>query len=163
MLHSYHYTLVEQLLPQILPARLQFAQFLQNMQTKNPDFLNKILLPTRRHLLGGEFLIGETIYCGIPRIHMLRCATRIKKRHVYTDIYMSIFLIGGLTVEVNLLLPPRSPDLNPLDLSVWSNLKELVYGEEVNSLQELQQRIQEAANTFKNNREILFNIHSRDI
>ncbi|KAJ8940109.1 hypothetical protein NQ318_016025 [Aromia moschata] len=43
MLDPYHYTPVQQLLPQDLPVRLQFTQFLQNMQTENPDFLNKIL------------------------------------------------------------------------------------------------------------------------
>ncbi|XP_023310007.1 uncharacterized protein LOC111691430 [Anoplophora glabripennis] len=43
MLHPYHYTPVQQLLPQDLPARLQFAQFVQNMQMENPDFLNRIL------------------------------------------------------------------------------------------------------------------------
>ncbi|KAJ8936824.1 hypothetical protein NQ318_015291, partial [Aromia moschata] len=43
MLHPYHYPLVQQILPQDLPARLQFAQFLQNMETENPDFLNKTL------------------------------------------------------------------------------------------------------------------------
>ncbi|KAJ8943501.1 hypothetical protein NQ318_016281 [Aromia moschata] len=44
ILHPYHYTTVQQLLPQYLPAHLQFAQFLQqNMQTENPDFLNKFL------------------------------------------------------------------------------------------------------------------------
>ncbi|KAJ8939195.1 hypothetical protein NQ318_012431 [Aromia moschata] len=44
--------------------------------------------------------------------------------------------------------PPRSPDLNPLNFSIWSNLKNLVYQQEINYLQELRQRIQEAANTF---------------
>ncbi|KAJ8961584.1 hypothetical protein NQ318_014836 [Aromia moschata] len=43
MLAPYHYTPVQQLLPQDLPARLQCTQFLQNMQTENPDFLNTIL------------------------------------------------------------------------------------------------------------------------
>ncbi|KAJ8959667.1 hypothetical protein NQ318_021855 [Aromia moschata] len=43
MLHPYQYTPVQQLLPQDLPVRLQFTQFLQNMQTENPDFLTKIL------------------------------------------------------------------------------------------------------------------------
>ncbi|KAJ8962593.1 hypothetical protein NQ318_000986 [Aromia moschata] len=54
--------------------------------------------------------------------------------------------------------PPRSPDLNPPDLYAWSNLEDLVRQEEANSLRELRQRIQETANTFENNREILFNI-----
>ncbi|KAJ8945834.1 hypothetical protein NQ318_008719, partial [Aromia moschata] len=54
--------------------------------------------------------------------------------------------------------PPRCPNLNPLYFSVWPNFKDLVYQEEVNSLRELRQRIQQAVNTFKNNRYILFNI-----
>ncbi|KAJ8956952.1 hypothetical protein NQ318_014372 [Aromia moschata] len=59
MLHPFHYTPAQQLLPQYLRARLQFVQFLQIMQTKHPDFLNKIFFIdeatfTRR---GGEFLI----------------------------------------------------------------------------------------------------------
>ncbi|KAJ8960067.1 hypothetical protein NQ318_009509 [Aromia moschata] len=60
--------------------------------------------------------------CGI-------CTT--ERHHIlpcqYANTYTSIFLIAGLAV------------------------KDLVYQEDVNSLQELRQRIQEAANTFKNN------------
>ncbi|KAJ8943306.1 hypothetical protein NQ318_004747 [Aromia moschata] len=52
MLHPYHYTPVQQLLPQDLPVRLQFAQLLQNMQTENPDFLNKILFPDEATFTG---------------------------------------------------------------------------------------------------------------
>ncbi|KAJ8955692.1 hypothetical protein NQ318_008563 [Aromia moschata] len=65
MLHPYHYTPVQQLLPQDLPARLQFAQFLQNMQTENPDFLNKVLFTDEVTFIKREFLIGGTIICGI--------------------------------------------------------------------------------------------------
>ncbi|KAJ8952565.1 hypothetical protein NQ318_006932 [Aromia moschata] len=56
----------------------------------------------------------------------------------YANICMSIFVIGGLAVE------------------------DLVYQEEVHSLQELRQRIQEAANTVKNNIE-KFCLTFRDI
>ncbi|KAJ8937033.1 hypothetical protein NQ318_010673 [Aromia moschata] len=42
------------------------------------------------------------------------------------------------------VLPLRNPNLNPLDFSSWSNSKDLVYQKEVNSLQELEQRIQAA-------------------
>ncbi|KAJ8957246.1 hypothetical protein NQ318_007810 [Aromia moschata] len=65
-LRPYHDTSVQQLLPQDLSACLQFTHFLQNMQTENPGFLNKM-----RYFLDGEFLIEETIICGITRIHML--------------------------------------------------------------------------------------------
>ncbi|KAJ8944856.1 hypothetical protein NQ318_000225 [Aromia moschata] len=96
MLHPYHDTPVQQLLPQDLLASLQFVQFLQNIQTENPDFLNKIFLGTDE----ATFKRGGTI-CGIRRIHML-CTTHIRRKHVGYNIYMSIFLIGVLAVEVNM-------------------------------------------------------------
>ncbi|KAJ8935287.1 hypothetical protein NQ318_000360 [Aromia moschata] len=40
---SIHYTPIQKLLPQDSPARLQFTQFLQNLQTENLDFLLTIL------------------------------------------------------------------------------------------------------------------------
>ncbi|XP_023312720.1 uncharacterized protein LOC111692828 [Anoplophora glabripennis] len=38
--------------------------------------------------------------------------------------------------------PPRSPDLNPLDFVVWSLVKEKVYSSEINSIEELQARVE---------------------
>ncbi|KAJ8939066.1 hypothetical protein NQ318_008669 [Aromia moschata] len=43
LISGVHCTSVHQILPQNLPARLQFTHFLQNMQTENPDFLKTIL------------------------------------------------------------------------------------------------------------------------
>ncbi|XP_034939551.1 uncharacterized protein [Chelonus insularis] len=40
--------------------------------------------------------------------------------------------------------PARSPDLNPVDFFLWDFVKSVVYREFVNSLQELEQRIQDA-------------------
>lgn len=54
--------------------------------------------------------------------------------------------------------PPRSPDLNPLDFSIWSQMKSIVYKRKINSVEELRQKIYEAANTIKNNKRMLFNI-----
>jgi len=52
--------------------------------------------------------------------------------------------------------PSRSPDLNPLDFSIWSQMKASVYKETANSREELLQKIQEAANEIKNRRDMLF-------
>ncbi|KAJ8933068.1 hypothetical protein NQ318_015790, partial [Aromia moschata] len=52
--------------------------------------------------------------CTTERHHILTCQ--------YANIYMSIFLIGGLAVEVNSLGHRRSADLNPHDFSIWKKL-----------------------------------------
>lgn len=45
--------------------------------------------------------------------------------------------------------PPRSPDLTPLDFYIWGRAKELVYATEVESRQDLSQRIQAAFDVIK--------------
>jgi hypothetical protein len=40
--------------------------------------------------------------------------------------------------------PPRSPDLNPLDYCVWGHVKSLVYTSAVDTVEELQHRIEGA-------------------
>lgn len=40
--------------------------------------------------------------------------------------------------------PPRSPDLNAMDLSVWGHVKSLFYATEANSLEQLRLRIEAA-------------------
>ncbi|KAJ8939099.1 hypothetical protein NQ318_003212 [Aromia moschata] len=72
----------------------------------------------KRYLLDGEFLIGGIIICGIPRPHIL-----------FFSIFQQEFAVIGR--ESEFIWPPKSPDLNPLDLSVWTNVKDLIYQEEV--------------------------------
>lgn len=43
-----------------------------------------------------------------------------------------------------ILWPPRSPDLNPLDFFLWGHMKNYVYSETVNTIEDLEDRIQEA-------------------
>ena len=43
---------------------------------------------------------------------------------------------------------PRSPDLNPLDFSVWGILKDRVYQREVRDIGHLRQRVIEECNNF---------------
>lgn len=47
--------------------------------------------------------------------------------------------------------PARSPDLNPLDYYLWGHMKTIVYATEVQTREELLQRIEMAANTVREN------------
>lgn len=49
-----------------------------------------------------------------------------------------------LSTKGPLLWPPRSPDLTPPDFFLWGFLKEHVYGERINSVEEMQQKIEHA-------------------
>ena len=40
--------------------------------------------------------------------------------------------------------PPRSPDLSPLDISLWGYIKNTVYAEKIRNIQHLQERITSA-------------------
>lgn len=51
-----------------------------------------------------------------------------------------------------ILWPPRSPDLNPLDFFYWGYLKETVYKNPIRTIEELRQRIAEAAQYINNTR-----------
>lgn len=51
-----------------------------------------------------------------------------------------------------ILWPPRSPDLNPLDFFYWGCLKEEVYSKPIRSLEELRNRVQEAASKITQRR-----------
>lgn len=45
--------------------------------------------------------------------------------------------------------PPRSPDLNPLVFNVWGHLKNIVYSVQINSREQLRQRIIDASNEIR--------------
>lgn len=46
--------------------------------------------------------------------------------------------------------PARSPDLNPLDFYLWGHLKDLVYGSEIRSVEQLWQKICTACDQIRN-------------
>jgi hypothetical protein len=48
-----------------------------------------------------------------------------------------------------ILWPPRSPDLNPLNFFLWGYLKSLVYTSEIESVEELQQRIVDGCDAIR--------------
>lgn len=64
-------------------------------------------------------------------------------REVLSEIFPNRFIGPGGTV----LWPPRSPDLNPLDFFLWGHLKNYVYFEPLNTIEELEARVHEAVAT----------------
>jgi hypothetical protein len=46
--------------------------------------------------------------------------------------------------------PPRSPDLNPMDYCVWGHVKSLVYTSAVDTVEELEDRIEGACQQIRN-------------
>ncbi|KAJ8952667.1 hypothetical protein NQ318_020982, partial [Aromia moschata] len=91
---------------------------------KTHFFLIRFYLPMRRHLLDGEFLIEGTIDGAPPHF-------ALPLRHYLHENFPHRWMGRGS----EFVWPPRSPDLNPLNFSVWSNFKDLVYQEDVNYLE----------------------------
>lgn len=55
--------------------------------------------------------------------------------------------------------PPRSPDLTPLDFYFWGHMKDLVYQEEIETEAQLRERILDATNQIRNDRNLLVSIY----
>lgn len=51
--------------------------------------------------------------------------------------------------------PPRSPDMTPLDYFLWGHLKTMVYGREMNTREQLIQRIIDACDEIRNNPNVI--------
>jgi hypothetical protein len=51
---------------------------------------------------------------------------------------------------VPLPCPPRSPDLNPVDYCVWGHVKSLVYTSAIDTIEELQHRVECARQQIRN-------------
>jgi hypothetical protein len=51
--------------------------------------------------------------------------------------------------------PPRSPDLNPCDFFLWGYIKSLVYATQINTIEKLRERVENAATVIRNNRILL--------
>jgi hypothetical protein len=45
--------------------------------------------------------------------------------------------------------PPRSPDVTPVDFFLWNQFKDFIYREPVDTLEELENRLQESISTVK--------------
>lgn len=51
--------------------------------------------------------------------------------------------------------PSRSPDFNPVDYHIWGYLKSKVYSTDINSREELLQRIEDACEEMRNNPDVI--------
>jgi hypothetical protein len=61
-------------------------------------------------------------------------------------------VIGG---NGPVLWPARSPDLNPCEFFLWDRLKQIMYGTPVNTVEELTVRVNNAAESIRQNSHIL--------
>lgn len=89
------------------------------------------LIPEMKALSGGDFTLQQDG----ARSHT----------SVYTLQYLRENKIDLLEPE---FWPPNSPDLNPVDYSVWQNLSSLVYTQRIRDVDHLRQRILSAWDEF---------------
>lgn len=114
-----------------IPPRLNSANYLEFLRTEIEDFLDNLSLTN----------LADIIYQhdGAPA----HCGRRVR---AWLDMNFSNKYISR-NGPIN--WPPRSPDLTPLDFYVWGRMKEVVYFSDVNSLDELNRRIDIAADQIR--------------
>lgn len=115
--------------PYFYRENLNGERYLAFLRDVLPGLLEDLPLDTRQNLIFQQD--------GAPAHNSL-----IVRHHldvVYPGRYMSTH--GAIK------WPPRSPDLTPLDFHLWGFLKQSVYRERSNTIEELQQRIQDACNS----------------
>lgn len=116
-----------------LPNNLNSQRYLDFLQNRLPELLEDIPLETR---VGMYFQ-----HDGAPA-HFGQ-AVRIWLNEKYPEKWIGR---GG-----PIAWPARSPDLNPLDYYLWGHMSNLVYAAEVDTREELLQRIILAGNQIKEN------------
>lgn len=60
-----------------------------------------------------------------------------------------------ISFRTQVMWPPRSPDLNPLDFYLWGHIKQLLRGKEHASLEDLKHSIQTAVRAINQDKELL--------
>jgi len=88
--------------------------------------LAKFLLLVIRRLSGNDFIFQQD---GAPS-HRLKHIMAYLKTNVPSFIQPSNW-------------PPNSPDLNPVDYSIWGALQQLVYGRKIRDLEHLKEVLQD--------------------
>lgn len=119
--------------PYILPARLAGATFLDFLENVLPDLLEDLPLGLRRNMW---FLLD-----GAPA-HF-----SVHVRNWLNGHYPNRWV--GRNGPV--VWPPRSPDINPIDFFLWGHIKNVVYATEVQTVDDLWQRIQAACTDLRQN------------
>lgn len=119
--------------PFFMPHRMTGATYLHFLQHGLVDLLDEVPLQDLR----GHWFMHD----GAPP-HFL-----ISVRDHLTQKYGGHWIGRGGPVA----WPARSPDLNPMDFCIWGYLKTLVYSHKINSIEELQQQIENGFQDIKNN------------
>lgn len=124
--------------PSELPDRLNAANYLFFLQNQLEDLMDEVPLAIRA---GMHFQ-----HDGAPA-HFGRAV-----RHWLDQNYPARWIGRGGPI----VWPPRSPDLNPVDYYFWGRMKDIVYATEVETREDLLERINLAGNMIRqNNFEIL--------
>lgn len=126
--------------PYELPHRLNGNAYLNFLQNELPILMEDLPLDLRRRIW--------FMHDGAPSHY---------DRHVQ-DHLNNVFPGQWIGRGSNHPWPPRSPDLNPLDFSIWGQMKQLVYHHQSNTRAQLLVRIREAAEHIRNNPDLFFRI-----
>jgi hypothetical protein len=123
--------------PYVLPRRLNGDGYLQFLNEVLPELLEEVSLAIQRDLW--------YLHDGAPPHYAWQVRT-------WMDISFPNRWIGRAG---RILWPPRSPDLSSCDFFLWGHMKRLVYVTPINTIEELQPRVQNAAQEIRQNRGIL--------
>lgn len=118
--------------PHVLPNRLTGQAYRHFLEEILPGLLEEVPLATR--------VLLWFMQDGAPAHFSL--AARNYLQNTYPNRWIAR---GGYVAW-----PARSPDLNPLDFFLWGHLKSLVYETEVQSIEDLQLRIQNSCRAILN-------------
>lgn len=117
--------------PIILPNRMDGLQYLEFLQNNLPELLEDIPLAVRLRMW--------FLHDGAPPHY------RLVVRNYLNQVQGVRWIGRGGPVA----WPPRSPDLNPLDFFLWGHLKHEVYRTEVETIDDLRERITVAVNNLR--------------
>lgn len=129
--------------PLRLPDRLNGDSYLRFLQQNLPELLEDLPLNLRRN----TFFMHD----GAPP-HFARAV-----REYLGEQFGGRWI--GRGQEAPIQWPPRSPDLNPCDFFIWGELKRQVYEVQINNIEQLWNRIQNAVNALRENDDVLRRVH----
>lgn len=116
-----------------LPARLNADAYLAFLQNDLNGLLEDVDLETRRRMI----LQNDGAPCHYAR----------RVREYQNQAFPGRWIGRNGPIE----WPARSPDLNPIDFFIWGYYKEIVYAREVNSEEELRQKLRESETVIREN------------
>ncbi|KAL1488282.1 hypothetical protein ABEB36_015233 [Hypothenemus hampei] len=123
--------------PFFLPDRMTGANYLNFLQNNLPVLLEDVTLNIRQ--------IMWFLHDGAPS--HFSCPVRDELNRQFPHRWV------GRNGPI--LWPPRSPDLTPCDFFLWGYMKSLVYTTEINTLEELRNRIPNACETIRGHQDFI--------